>query len=256
MLHGCRMCARVCGADRAAGETGVCGVPAVSRYDAEFLHMGEEPELVPSHTIFFTGCTLKCSYCQNFEIAFSPLTGRKAEPARLAELIDVRHREGSANVNFVGGDPGPHLHTVLATLLLVREPVAVVFNSNMYLSDEALALLRGVVDVYLADLRYGNDACAMELSGASRYLENVHRALIEAGRQTDVIVRHLVLPGHVKCCTVPTLRWMAENMPGVYLNLMFQYRPCYRAAGSSMDRVLTGEERAEARNEAKALGLL
>ena len=120
-------------------------VGAESRYDAEFLHMGEEPELVPSHTIFFTGCTLRCRYCQNWEIAFSPQAGRLVVPAEMAALIDERHAEGSANVNFVGGDPAPHLATILTTLTHVRRPVPVVFNSNMCLSEEALALLARLV---------------------------------------------------------------------------------------------------------------
>lgn len=256
MLSKCRMCARRCDADRAGGAPGACGVPAESRYDTEFLHLGEEPELVPSHTIFFTGCTLRCRYCQNFEIAFDPTVGRLVVPGELAELIDRRHREGSANVNFVGGDPAPHLAAILETLALVREDVAVVFNSNMYLSDEALDLLDGVVDLYLADLRYGDDRCASELSRAPAYTDVVHRALLAGARQADVIVRHLVLPGHLDCCTKPALRWLAERLPDVCLNLMFQYRPCYRAEGESLGRLLTAEEREEAREEARELGLL
>lgn len=218
--------------------------------------MGEEPELVPSHTIFFTGCTLRCRYCQNFEIAFCPLAGREVRPDQLARLIDLRHQEGSANVNLVGGDPAPHLAAILETLARVTEDVAVVFNSNMYLSEDALGLLDGVVDVYLADLRYGNDSCASVLSDAPHYTRIVHDTILTGAEHADLMVRHLVLPGHVECCTKPALSWLAERLPGVYLNLMFQYRPCYRVEAGPMARALTEEERSAARDEACRLGLL
>jgi putative pyruvate formate lyase activating enzyme len=211
--------------------------------------MGEEPELVPSHTVFFTGCTLACAYCQNWDIATRPDAGAPVGPARLARTIGCRHDQGSRNVNFVGGDPAPHIATILATLVELEAGVPVVFNSNMYLSDTALRLLDGVVDVYLADFRYGNDECARRLSSVPRYFETVAEAFIEADRQTDVMLRHLVLPGHLECCTEPIMAWVREHMPAVYFNLMFQYRPCHHAGDyPELRRSLTEDEvRAAAR---------
>ncbi len=250
MLCACAFCERRCAADRTAGEKGWCGVSAESRVSSDFLHMGEEPELVPSHTIFFSGCTFACAYCQNWDIATHPSSGRPADARELAASIEDCLQQGSRNVNFVGGDPTPDLHVVLDTLALLGERGAflpAVWNSNTYASSETMSLLCDVVDVHLADFRYGNDDCAKELSEVDRYVEVVTRNLARAFDESEVMIRHLVLPGHLECCTRPVMDWTAENLPGAYFNLMFQYRPEYRAGlFPGMDRRLTAEERKEA----------
>lgn len=247
MLAHCRFCERRCGADRPAGESGYCGVGSESRYSSDFLHMGEEPELVPSHTIFFSGCTFRCVYCQNWDIAMHPRSGFPAEPAMLAAVLQEGLSQGSRNANFVGGNPDPNLHTILETVELVgREGrfLPMVWNSNMYTSSEAMEVLNGVIDVYLGDFRYGNDDCAKELSDAEGYFDVVSRNFAYAWETAEVMVRHLVLPGHLECCTRPIMEWVRRNMPGVYFNLMFQYRPEYRAGlHPGIDRRLTAEER-------------
>ena len=118
-----------------------------------------------------------------------------------------------------------------------------VWNSNMYTSAEAMELLDGVIDVYLGDFRYGNDACARELSDVDDYFAVVTRNFASAFGSAEVMLRHLVLPGHLECCTRPVMEWTARNMPGVYFNLMFQYRPGYRAGlHPGIDRRLSAEE--------------
>jgi putative pyruvate formate lyase activating enzyme len=250
MLSECVCCERRCGADRSAGGTGFCGVPNESKYSSDFLHMGEEPELVPSHTIFFSGCTFECVYCQNWDIAMDARAGRQAEPEMLAAVLQEGVAQGSRNANFVGGNPDPHLYTILRTIELTGEAarfLPMVWNSNMFTSSEAMRILDGVIDVYLGDFRYGNDSCAEELSGVQGYLEVVSRNFSDALASAEVMVRHLVLPGHLECCTRPVMEWVSENMPGVYFNLMFQYRPEYRAGLYPMiDCRLTPEERAKA----------
>ncbi len=259
MLSSCRFCERRCGADRARGEKGFCGVPRASRYTSQFLHMGEEPELVPSHTVFFSGCTFACAYCQNWEIAMHPESGTVVDARRLARLLEEGMGQGSRNANFVGGDPDPHLHTVLETVCALGGPadgLPLVWNSNMYASSEAMRLLDGVVDVWLADFRYGSDACASELSGVEGYFAAVSRNFLAAAGSGEVMLRHLVLPGHLECCAVPIMRWVSRHMPDVYYNLMFQYRPEYRASlHPGMDRRLSVEERREAVRLARDLGL-
>jgi len=259
MLEGCRFCERRCGADRARGKTGFCGVGRSSRYASQFLHMGEEPELVPSHTIFFSGCTFACVYCQNWDIAMHPESGMTAEPRHLARLLEEGLQHGSRNANFVGGNPDPHLHTILATVRELGDAarhLPLVWNSNMFTSREAMLILEGVTDIWLADLRYGNDACAARLSGVEGYFEVVTRNFQEADRSGEVMLRHLVLPGHRDCCTEPIMRWVSENLPGVYYNLMFQYRPEYRAPlYPEIDRRLSTTERREALELAGRYGL-
>jgi len=259
MLESCVCCERRCGADRTEGKTGFCGATAESRYSSDFLHMGEEPELVPSHTIFFTGCTFECVYCQTWDIAMNALSGLRAEPAMLAAVLQEGVSQGSRNANFVGGNPDPHLWTILETVRLtgpVARALPMVWNSNMFTSSEAMELLNGVIDVYLGDFRYGNDVCAEEFSGVRGYWDVVSRNFAYAFETAEVMLRHLVLPGHLECCTRPIMEWVSENMPGAYFNLMFQYRPEYKAGlFPTIDRRLTPEERSKALAMASEYGL-
>src|SRR5450759_4316889 len=259
MLSACVCYERRCGADRSSGKTGFCGVPFESRYTSDFLHMGEEPELVPSHTIFFSGCTFECVYCQNWDIAMDARAGRQAEPEMLAAVLQEGVSQGSRNANFVGGNPDPHLWTILETVRLtgpVARALPMVWNSNMFTSSEAMELLNGVIDVYLGDFRYGNDVCAEEFSGVRGYWDVVSRNFAYAFETAEVMLRHLVLPGHLECCTRPIMEWVSENMPGAYFNLMFQYRPEYKAGlFPTIDRRLTPEERSKALAMASEYGL-
>ncbi len=256
LLSSCRLCERRCGADRIGGDLGTCGVGAVPRVASDFLHLDEEPELVPSHTIFFAGCTFSCVYCQNWDIATDPTAGAEVEPAALAATIDDRFRHGSRNVNWVGGNPDPGLALVLDVLCSVRSNVPIVWNSNMYMSTESMALMDGLVDVFLGDFRYGNDACAERLSHVPGYSAVVRRNFARANEIADVMLRHLVLPGHLECCTKEIMRWVSRTIPGVYFNLMFQYRPCHQAfEAPGLDRRLTQEERLRAAELASKMGL-
>lgn len=229
ILQNCHFCERQCGANRLKHEVGYCGVDAVSRYASEFLHYGEEPELVPSHTIFFTGCTFSCVYCQNWDIAHRIAPEEPLLPEKMAELIAMRKYQGARNVNFVGGDPTPHLHAILQIMNKCNVNTPMIWNSNMYCSKEAMELLSGVIDVYLADFRYGADECSQKYSNVKNYWHIVTRNILAAYKDAELIIRHLVLPGHIECCTKPIVEWIAEYMPEVRFNLMFQYTPHYKA---------------------------
>ncbi len=259
LMESCCFCERRCGVNRRQGELGFCGVSERSRLASEFLHLGEEPELVPSHTLFFCGCTFRCAYCQNWDFALDPLAGAPVDPADLAKRIAASFDQGSHNANFVGGNPDPHLHTILDIVRRLDSActyLPLVWNSNMYLSAEAMDLTAGVMDIYLADFRYGNDECAERYSEVRDYFAVVSRNLLRAARQGELMVRQLVLPGHLDCCTRPILRWLADSLPGAYLNLMFQYRPEYRASlFPGMERRLTAEEKLTALEAARALGV-
>jgi len=244
MLKSCAFCERRCGVDRRT-ELGWCRVGEDSYVSSEFLHMGEEWELVPSHTIFFCGCTFECVYCQNWQISQHPTAGDVKTPESLASAVERRFAQGAKNVNFV--TPTPHVHTVLDTLLHLDMPVPVVWNSNMYHTQEVAELLDGVVDVYLGDLKYGSDACAYRLSGAKGYWEVATRNFLHAERCGEVLLRHLVLPSHIECCTRPIIEWAAEHLRGALFNLMFQYHPDYRAHEyPELARGLTSQEMDEA----------
>lgn len=260
MLSACVMCERRCGADRASGQEGHCGV-LESRVSSEFLHVGEEPDLVPSHTIFFAGCTLDCVFCQNWDISTSPEGGRFMPPPDLARVIESRARGGFVgasprNVNWVGGDPTPNLAYVLEVLEECSANIPQVWNSNMYMSEESMKLLDGVVDIHLTDFKYGNDRCALRLSNATDYIRVVERNHALAGSQAEMIIRHLVLPGHTECCTRPVLSWIASNLRDVKVNVMAQYRPEHMAKDfPDISRRLRPSEYEEAVRIATELGL-
>jgi putative pyruvate formate lyase activating enzyme len=225
----CELCERRCRAERTRGKAGTCGV-LESRVSSAFLHHGEEHELVPSHTVFFSGCNLECQFCQNHDISRHPRAGKALTPEACAKLVE-KEGWGSRNVNWVGGDPIPNVPFILRVLRVMDgdRPRAQVFNSNMYMTEEVMRLLDGVVDVYLTDFKYGNDDCAKRLSHVEDYFAVVSRNHALAARQAELLVRHLVLPEHVDCCSIPVLDWLAANLGPVRVNVMDQYRPVYRA---------------------------
>lgn len=254
ILESCFFCERRCTANRKKKETGYCRCDAVSHYSAEFLHYGEEPELVPSHTIFFTGCNFSCVYCQNWEISTAPTSGISILPQEVAGIIAMRRSYGSRNVNFV--TPTPHTHIILKILNSLKVNIPVVWNSNMYYSHEIARLLEGVIDVYLGDFRYGNDTCAKKYSNVSDYWSVVTGNFRSAYMKGEILLRHLVLPSHLECCTRPIVQWVKENIPEVRFNLMFQYRPAYRAYEyPDINRSLTPDEMQKALDIVKRAGL-
>ncbi|MGC9116915.1 MAG: radical SAM protein [Conexivisphaera sp.] len=246
---------------------GVCRQPLGAAIVHDwFLHPGEEDPLVPSGTIFYGGCNFRCVFCQNYEVSqTSPLSGTRLDPRGLAAVQGELRLSGALNINHVGGEPTPSLPVVLESLVHLDVSVPQLWNSNFYMTPEAMELLRDVVDIWLPDFKYGNDECALRLSGAPKYVEVVTRNLLAAVDSGDVIVRHLVLPGHLECCTRPALRWISENLPRdrILVNIMDQYRPEYLVARrpgwhrwSDVSRMPSADEIREAREIARELGLV
>jgi putative pyruvate formate lyase activating enzyme len=254
MLASCELCERRCKTNRLKGKEGHCRV-LQSKISSEFIHWGEEPELTPSHTIFFSGCTFNCVFCQNWDISQNPKSGDSISPKRVAEIIE-RRSESVKNTNWVGGDPTSNLPFILEALTFCNANIPQVWNSNMYLTENTMELLDGVVDVYLTDFKYGNSECAKRLSNVENYWEVVSRNHKIARGQCEMIIRHLVLPGHFDCCTKPILEWISENLENVRVNVMDQYRPKYNAYDfPELTKSLKDEEFEKARKLAVNLGL-
>jgi putative pyruvate formate lyase activating enzyme len=249
LLKACSFCERRCRINRAEGKLGWCRIGAQSRVATMFEHWGEESVLVPSGTIFFTGCTWSCVYCQNFDISQFPEHGRVMNGEEIARWINYEAQTGKiVNVNFVGGEPTPHLHTIIDTARHIKSKTPLIWNSNMYMSEETNALLEGLVDVYLADFRYGNDECARRLSSVSNYTKTIYRNFKRASKDAEMIIRILVLPNHIECCAKNIIKWIWENIAErVYVNIMSQYHPEYRATEyREIARVLYKDEYAKA----------
>lgn len=258
-LSACDLCPHRCGVNRVKGETGRCLSAFKPRIASANLHRGEEPPISGengSGTIFFSGCTLRCVFCQNFPISQQGNGDTMTTAALAARMIGLQRR-GAHNINLV--TPTHWLPQILAALWLAIPQgldLPIVWNSSGYEMVDALQLLDGVVAIYLPDMKYADDAQAMELSRAPGYTAINRQALQEMLRQvgqlqTDeygiatqgLIVRHLVLPGG-RAGSATTLPWIAEQLgQETHVALMSQYFPAHRAAAlHGIDRGLTGAE--------------
>jgi len=230
ILEKCHFCTRRCGVNRLKGELGYCKCGSQISVSSMFEHLGEEPELVPSGTIFTMGCTVRCLHCQNWTISQWFESGEIYTPKRLALAVERLRRNGCRNANLVGGEPTPWLQQWLQTFKYVDVNVPIVWNSNSYYSEETAKLLAGFADVYLLDFKYGSNRCAKRISDAPKYWEACTRNHFYGKENGELIIRVLVLPGHLECCTKIILNWIAENLgKNTRTNIMFQYRPEWRA---------------------------
>lgn len=253
----CDVCAEGCGVNRLTGERGRCGLGEHARVYKEYLHLGEERRLLPYHTIYLTGCNLRCVFCSDLAQVTQPEAhGSQIDPEVLAQRVAKRRAEGARNVNFVGGLPDVNLLYILRTLRYCPADTHVVWNTNLWTTQEAIARLTGVVTTWLADLKFGSDGCALKLSGARDYLATLHRLLPMAARSGELIVRHLLMPGHLECCTRPVLTWLTRHVPDAGVNLMTGYHPFQLAGrGGAMGGPLGPEEVQEAVAFARSLGM-
>ena len=227
----CLLCEHRCGVDRAGGERGFCEATAEARVYRCRVECGEEIELIPSQLLYLSGCNLRCAFCIGEADAFDPQRGRLLTSQFLAEAIVNGGRQGAKNIQWVGGEPTIHLPAILAAMAGCDRLLPVVWKSNFYGTIEGFALLDGVVDVFVADLKFGNDTCARRIAGVDGYMEIITRNLLLAAQGARLIVRHLLLPGHLECCYRPIVDWMCRHLPAVPLRIMAGYLPRWQAAG-------------------------
>jgi len=264
MLEQCEFCENTCLVNRSLGETGYCGISEVSRVSSAFMHHGEEPPLVPSGTIFFSGCTFECVFCQNYDISTigkqtpAHLSGTAVDGKQLAVFADVLGRQGARNINYVGGDPTPNLHTIIESMKYQTHNITQLWNSNFFNSIKALDLLVDVIDFWLPDFKFGNNDCGEKYSKITNYWDILTRNLkfIFDWGSRDIIIRHLVMPDHLECCTKPILNWVAKEIPGTTVNIMGQYHPEYNVGSKNypeINRKVTRSEMNEAFSLAERL---
>ncbi len=272
-LAHCTLCPRACGVDRLAGEQGYCRVGAEPVVASWNVHRWEEPPISGrrgSGTIFFTGCTGRCLFCQNYPISQMGV-GNAVTVERLAEMMLELQGRGCHNVNLVTPTHFvPHILAALPGAIEGGLRVPLVYNSSGYESVDTLRLLEGVVDVWLPDAKYANDSTARRLSGFRGYVGVNRAALREMYRQVGdelvvdgegiarrgLIIRHMVLPAGL-AGTGPVLRWIAAALsPRVHVSLMDQYFPAHRAVGHPvLGRKVTPAEYDDALRAFDAAGL-
>ncbi len=269
----CRLCPRGCAVDRSAGEMGFCRATAVPKVASYGPHYGEEHELVGargSGTIFFSHCSLGCSFCQNFDISHEG-HGIEVTIVAIADMMLELEALGCANINLV--TPTHYAPQAVKALASARErglTLPLVYNCGGYESVEALRELDGVVDVYMPDAKFADRAVAEDLCGAPDYPEVMLEALSEMQHQVGdleiaadglatrgLLIRHLVMPGNV-AGTARVLELIARRVSaGAAVNVMAQYRPCGGVVGRTgpTGRVLRAEEHRAAVAHARDLGL-
>lgn len=262
-LAACDLCPHDCGVNRIKGEIGICGVGLRLKVASANVHKGEEPPVSGtrgSGTVFFSGCSLRCRFCQNFP--FSQLgNGKEISTTQLASQMLRLQRQRVHNINLV--TPTHFLPQILASLWLAIPKgfcLPVIWNSSGYEKIDTLKLLDGIVSVYLPDMKYSDDDTAKRLSAAPEYKKTSRRSVSEMFRQVGhlqtngeglatkgLIVRHLVLPEDL-AGTWKTLRWIKDNLGSeTHISLMKQYFPAHVALNTpGIDRKITDEEYDEA----------
>lgn len=248
-LASCRLCPRECGAHRLDGAVGTCGIGGRCLVTSAFPHMGEEDCLrgkSGSGTIFFAGCGLRCAFCQNADVSWQT-AGTELEASDLAATMLSLQERGCHNLNLVTPTHVvPQLIEAVAIAAGGGLRLPIVYNSGGYDRAETLALLEGVVDVYMPDFKFWHADTAARYADAPDYPDVARRALVEMHRQVGplrfsadglarrgVLVRHLVLPGHADESGA-ILEWLARELsPDTYVNVMAQYRPAGRVGEPS-----------------------
>jgi putative pyruvate formate lyase activating enzyme len=271
-LRSCDLCPHKCRVDRISGETGFCRAGLKPKIASASIHRGEEPPIsgsCGSGTIFFSWCTLRCRFCQNFPISQMG-NGEELTTIGLADRMLKLQKQGVHNINLV--TPGHYLPQIMAALWHAvprgfRLPL--VWNSSGYENVDALALLDGLVDIYLPDMKYSEEEPAVRFSAAPGYRDINRAAIREIFRQVGhleldkegiarrgLIIRHLVLPDRT-AGSAATLRWIAETVgTETHIALMNQFFPAFEAGETAgINRKITDAEYAEAVEDLEKYGL-
>ncbi len=272
VLSSCTICPRSCRVNRLKGEKGFCEGGVLAKVASYNSHYGEEPPISGHHgsgTIFFSGCTLRCIFCQNYPIS-QLHEGREVSSQELAKMMLYLQERRCHNINLV--TPTHFVPQFLKALVLARKEgfnLPIVYNTSGYETIQTLKILEGVVDIYLPDLKYGDDEVGKEISGVKDYFTFAGPALKEMYRQVGnvvfnkenvavkgLIVRHLVLPDNLST-TDKVLRFLAEEVSReVTVSLMAQYFPAHQALTHPiLKRRLTTEEYSQMVKLAQDLGL-
>lgn len=270
-LEKCSLCPRSCGVNRLNGQTGYCGMPAELSIARASLHMWEEPCISGkngSGTVFFTGCPLKCVFCQNRQIAIGN-TGTKISVERLAEIFLELQEKGAHNINLV--TPTHYVPQIVEALRLSKVDglhIPIVYNTGSYENVETLRLLEGLVDVWLPDCKYYDTELAAKYSNAPDYFEVASAAIAEMVRQSGapvfegglmkrgVIVRHMILPGHTKDSRRVIEKLHERYGDSIYISIMNQYTPLQQMEHfSEINRRITAREYEKVVNYAISIGV-
>lgn len=272
LMENCMLCPRKCGVNRIKGEKGYCRTGIDLEISSFYSHMGEEPPISGwngSGTIFFTHCNLRCVFCQNYPISHLGY-GNKISIDRLAEIMLTLQKRGCHNINLVTPTHfTPHILAAVDKAIDKGLRIPLVYNCGGYEAMETLKLLKGVVDIYLPDIKYGSSREAKKYSNAPDYFEVAKKAVKEMYEQVGelqlsregiaqrgLIIRHLVLPNNL-AKTDKVLSFIKNELsPHIHISIMNQYFPAYKAINiEDLNRKVTDKEYRRVLNLAKKLSL-
>jgi putative pyruvate formate lyase activating enzyme len=229
LLADCRLCAHDCGVNRLAGETGLCHAGAEARFFSAQTEVSDELELMPTFSVALSGCDLRCDFCITGQESWNPRAGLGFSASKIAEQAKAALTHGANAIMVLGGEPTIHLPAALELVSVLPESAKLIWKTNAHGSAQARELLDGIFDVWLADFKFGNDSCAHRLAKTPDYGRVVRENLFWANEHSELIVRHLLMPGHLECCWRPVAEWLAENLPGVKVNLRTSFWPAWHA---------------------------
>ena len=258
-LADCRLCAHDCGVNRLAGETGLCHAGAEARFFSAQAEVSDELELIPTFAVALSGCDLRCDFCITGRESWDARAGLGFDAAEMAGRAKQALQNGARTVMVLGGEPTIHLPSALEFISLLPESAKLIWKTNAHGTAQARELLDGMFDVWLADFKFGNDACAQRLAKVPDYVRVVQENLLWFAGQTrverrapsrrvpsrpnysraetvlgapahgELIVRHLLMPGHVECCWRPAAEWLAESLPSTKVNLRSGFWPAWQS---------------------------
>jgi len=256
LLAECRLCAHDCGANRLAGKTGLCHAGAEAHFFSAQMEVSDELELMPTFSIALSGCDLRCDFCITGAESWNARAGRGFAADAMAARAEAAMQNGARTIMVLGGEPTIHLPAALELVSLLPQSAKLVWKTNAHGSAQARELLDGMFDVWLADFKFGNDDCAQRLAKVSDYIRVTQENLLWADAHTELIVRHLLMPGHGECCWRPVAAWLAENLPGVKVNLRTGFWPAWHARRhNELQKAITVAENDAACKLAHQLGL-
>jgi putative pyruvate formate lyase activating enzyme len=216
--------------NRLAGETGPCHAGPNARFFSAQVEVSDELELIPTFAIALSGCDLRCDFCITGASSWNPRAGEGLDPKAIAAQAEAALRNGANSIMILGGEPTIHLPAVLELVSHLPDTARLVWKTNAHGSAQTRELIDGLFHVYLADFKFGNDACAQRLAKVPNYLCVVRENLLWAAQDGELIVRHLLMPGHLDCCWRPIAEWLAAELPGTKINLRTGFWPAWKTA--------------------------
>ena len=242
-LASCELCAHRCRVNRLKGPAGLCHAGATARVFSAQLEVGDELELVPAFAVALSGCNLRCGFCISGEQSWQAKAGVGLDATGIAAQACLALDRGAQSVLLLGGEPAIHLPSVLAIVTALPDTARLVWKTNGFSSALARSWMENLFDVWVVDYKFGRDDCARRLARVSDYTAVVRENLLWARDHSELIVRHLLLPGHLDCCWRPVAAWLAGNLPGVKVSLRAGYWPAWQAQRfSELGRAVTVRE--------------